>query len=179
MLGCSARLRSKPQCRGSYVVARRAVDYMSAGRLTEKRHRRAQADGRRAVRGLGCRPERVRRPRLAGGREDVHPQVPPRVGARAVEDARPCGERWPSSRPAATPKTTSASWPAAADPLVATDDGARTRSRSRPWRERFLEDYVSPRKKASTFRLYRLALDGHIVPQLGAVPIADVAATTR
>ena len=40
--------------------------------------------------------------------------------------------------------------------------------------EKFLEEYVAPRKKASTLRLYRLAIDSHITPRLGPVPIAEV-----
>jgi integrase len=40
--------------------------------------------------------------------------------------------------------------------------------------EKFLAEYVMVRKKPSTQRLYRLAIDSHITPRLGAIPIADV-----
>ena len=40
--------------------------------------------------------------------------------------------------------------------------------------EKFLSEYVEVRKKPSTLRLYRLAIDSHITPRLGAIPIADV-----
>jgi integrase len=59
------------------------------------------------------------------------------------------------------------------DPLGTTDT-ARDALTVADVAERFLADYVGPRKKASTLRLYRLALDGHIVPRLGSVPIAEV-----
>jgi integrase len=39
---------------------------------------------------------------------------------------------------------------------------------------RFLDEYVIPRKKPSTVRLYRLVIDAHLVPRLGHVPIAEV-----
>ena len=40
--------------------------------------------------------------------------------------------------------------------------------------DRFLESHVEARRKDSTHRLYRLVIDGHLRPQLGNVPIADV-----
>jgi integrase len=42
--------------------------------------------------------------------------------------------------------------------------------------DRFLEDHVAARRKPATLRLYTLAIDGHLRPRLGTVPIADVAA---
>lgn len=39
---------------------------------------------------------------------------------------------------------------------------------------RFLEQHVAARRKPSTERLYRLAIDGHLRPILGAVPIAEL-----
>ena len=59
------------------------------------------------------------------------------------------------------------------DPL-ATTDAARDAVTVATVAQRFLEDYVTPRKKPSTVRLYRLAIDEHIKPRLGAMPIADV-----
>ena len=59
------------------------------------------------------------------------------------------------------------------DPLSA-KDAARGAFTVATVAEKFLEDYVTPRKKASTLRLYRLAIDSHITPRLGAVPIAEV-----
>jgi integrase len=49
---------------------------------------------------------------------------------------------------------------------------------------RWLVEQVQPRRKAATVRLYKLALDGHILPKLGARPITtlsteDVAALHR
>jgi hypothetical protein len=41
--------------------------------------------------------------------------------------------------------------------------------------DRFLEDHVEARRKGATQRLYRLVIDGHLRPKLGAVPIATVA----
>lgn len=40
--------------------------------------------------------------------------------------------------------------------------------------ERFLEEHVEARRKPTTQRLYRLAIDGHLRPQLGALPIASL-----
>ncbi len=40
--------------------------------------------------------------------------------------------------------------------------------------EKFLDEYVTPRKKPSTLRLYRLAIDSHITPRLGTIPIAEL-----
>jgi integrase len=59
------------------------------------------------------------------------------------------------------------------DPLGATD-AARGAFTVAIVAQRFLDDYVTPRKKPSTVRLYRLAIDAHITPRLGTVPIADV-----
>jgi Arm DNA-binding domain/Phage integrase, N-terminal SAM-like domain len=59
------------------------------------------------------------------------------------------------------------------DPLGATD-AARGAFTVATVAQRFLDDYVTPRKKPSTVRLYRLAIDAHITPRLGTVPIADV-----
>ncbi len=39
---------------------------------------------------------------------------------------------------------------------------------------RFLEEYVEARRKPATERLYRLAIDGHIGPLWGALPVAEV-----
>ncbi len=41
--------------------------------------------------------------------------------------------------------------------------------------DRFLEDHVEARRKPATLRLYTLAIDGHLRPRLGSVPMADVA----
>jgi integrase len=59
------------------------------------------------------------------------------------------------------------------DPLGATD-AARAAFTVAIVAQRFLDDYVIPRKKPSTVRLYRLAIDAHITPRLGTMPIADV-----
>jgi integrase len=59
------------------------------------------------------------------------------------------------------------------DPLAPTD-AARDAFTVAIVAQRFLEEYVVPRKKPSTVRLYRLAIDAHITPRLGTVPIADV-----
>lgn len=59
------------------------------------------------------------------------------------------------------------------DPLAVTDT-ARDAVTVATVAERFLEDYVIPRRKPSTLRLYRLAIDAHITPRLGAIPIGDV-----
>jgi Arm DNA-binding domain len=40
--------------------------------------------------------------------------------------------------------------------------------------DRFLDDHVEARRKATTQRLYRLVIDGHLRARLGAVPIAHV-----
>ena len=40
--------------------------------------------------------------------------------------------------------------------------------------DRFLEEHVKARRKPATVRLYRLAIDSHIRPLLGALAIADV-----
>ena len=40
--------------------------------------------------------------------------------------------------------------------------------------EKFLAEYVMVRLKPSTQRLYRLAIESHITPRLGVIPIADV-----
>ncbi len=39
---------------------------------------------------------------------------------------------------------------------------------------RFLAQHVEARRAPSTLRLYKLAIDGHITPRLGAMPIPDV-----
>jgi integrase len=59
------------------------------------------------------------------------------------------------------------------DPLSA-KDAARGAFTVATVAEKFLEEYVTPRKKASTLRLYRLAIDSHIIPRLGPIPIAEV-----
>lgn len=58
------------------------------------------------------------------------------------------------------------------DPLSAIDQ-ARGALTVATVAERFLEEYAA-HKKPSTERLYRLAIDAHITPRLGALPIADV-----
>jgi integrase len=40
--------------------------------------------------------------------------------------------------------------------------------------DRFLEDHVEARRKPATLRLYKLAIDGHLRPRLGTLPIAEV-----
>ena len=146
---------------------------MSAGHLDGTHDRRAAAETRRAIRRLGSRVDRLRRPRLASRHEDVHPEIPTRLGPRAVEDARTRRRTWRSRRRGSMRRTTSASWPAAAIRSAATD-AARDAFTVATVAQRFLDDYVTPRKKPSTVRLYRLAIDAHITPRLGAVPIADV-----
>lgn len=42
--------------------------------------------------------------------------------------------------------------------------------------ERFLREYVAERKKPTTLRLYTLAINAHITPRLGAIPIAEIGA---
>lgn len=42
--------------------------------------------------------------------------------------------------------------------------------------DRFLEEHVEARRKPTTLRLYKLAIDGHLRPRLGTVPITDVRA---
>lgn len=41
---------------------------------------------------------------------------------------------------------------------------------------RFLDEHVDARRKPATQRLYRLAIERHLAPRLGALPIADVSA---
>ena len=40
--------------------------------------------------------------------------------------------------------------------------------------QKFLDEHVEARKKPSTLRLYRLAINSHITPRLGPMPITDV-----
>jgi integrase len=40
--------------------------------------------------------------------------------------------------------------------------------------ERFMKEHVAARRKPSTERLYRLAIDRHIGPALGAIPVGDL-----
>jgi hypothetical protein len=61
------------------------------------------------------------------------------------------------------------------DPLVV-KDAARDAPTLATVADRFLEDHVETRRKPATLRLYRLVIDGHLKPRLGAVPIADVTA---
>src|SRR5262245_48212175 len=58
------------------------------------------------------------------------------------------------------------------DPLEA-KDAARDAVTTRVAAEQFLAKYVEL-KKPATKRLYRMALDQHIVKRLGAVPITDI-----
>jgi len=60
-----------------------------------------------------------------------------------------------------------------ADPLVVRDH-ARDAPTLGDVADRFLEDHVETRRKPATERLYRLAIDGHLRPKLGAVAIADI-----
>ncbi len=61
------------------------------------------------------------------------------------------------------------------DPL-APKDAARDAFTVAIVAQRFLDDYVVPRKKPSTARQYRQVIEQHLVPRLGTVPIADVRA---
>ena len=40
--------------------------------------------------------------------------------------------------------------------------------------DRFLEDHVEARRKPATLRLYRLVIDGHLRPRLGAMAIGEI-----
>ena len=67
-------------------------------------------------------------------------------------------------------------------PSSTASSGARTRFPAPPGREltvaalaeRYLRTYVEVRCKPNTFRLYRLVLEKHILPALGAAPIGTV-----
>jgi integrase len=61
------------------------------------------------------------------------------------------------------------------DPLVVRD-AARDAPTLGHVADRFLEDHVAARRKATTERLYRLVIDTHLKPRLGAVPIANLSA---
>ena len=39
---------------------------------------------------------------------------------------------------------------------------------------RFLKEHVEARRSASTLRLYKLVIDGHLRPRFGAVPITEI-----
>src|SRR5688572_22725530 len=56
------------------------------------------------------------------------------------------------------------------DPL-ARRDATKTALMVREATTRWLTEQVRPRRKAATVRLYVLALDGHILPKLGARPV--------
>ena len=53
-------------------------------------------------------------------------------------------------------------------------DGARDAPTFGDVADRFLEQHVEARRKPATLRLYTLAINGHLRPRLGTVPIADV-----
>lgn len=64
---------------------------------------------------------------------------------------------------------------AGADPLQHKDT-ARDALTFSDVADHFIEDHVEARRKPATLRLYRLAIDGHLRPRLGAIPIADIGA---
>lgn len=55
-------------------------------------------------------------------------------------------------------------------------DGARDAPTFGDVADRFLEEHVEARRKPATLRLYTLAIDGHLRPHLGTMPIANVCA---
>lgn len=59
------------------------------------------------------------------------------------------------------------------DPL-ARRDAERAALSVREAADRWLRDHVAARRKPTTLRLYRLALDQHVYPKLGALPITDL-----
>lgn len=59
------------------------------------------------------------------------------------------------------------------DPLRARD-AAREAATFADVADEFLEDHVEARRKPATQRLYRLAVDGHLRPRLGATPIVEI-----
>ena len=59
------------------------------------------------------------------------------------------------------------------DPL-ARRDAAKTALTVRQAMNRWLSEHVESRRKPTTLRLYQLAADGHILPKLGMLPVADL-----
>lgn len=59
------------------------------------------------------------------------------------------------------------------DPLKQTDD-ARGALTLATVAERWMTDHISPGRKAKTAAGYQQALDGHIIPMLGNIPMADI-----
>lgn len=99
--------------------------------------------------------------RLASGR--VRWKTIGRVGAMALEEARRRAKK--DIGLVADGK----------DPLLI-KDAARDAFTVGEVADRFLEDHVEARRKPATLRLYQLAIDGHVRPKLGAVPVRDVTA---
>jgi integrase len=59
------------------------------------------------------------------------------------------------------------------DPLTVID-AARDAVTLAAAADRFLEEHVTAKRKPATLRLYRLVIDAHLKPRLGALPIAEV-----
>lgn len=146
----------------------------SAGRLTKDRIKTLTPDdGRqyvcwdRTLPGFGVRvsPGGARtfivRYRLASGR--VRWKTIARVGVLSLDEARKRARR--DLGVVADD----------ADPLSARD-AARTSSTVGEVADLFLEDHVRVRRKPTTLRLYRLAIQRHVRPRLGTLAIAEVTA---
>lgn len=145
----------------------------SAGHLTKRRIKALapKAGARyvewdRAIPGFGVRVSQgtrsyVLKYRLASGRERW--ATLDRVGVITLDQARKRARRYLGIVSDG------------GDPLRR-KDGARDAPTFNDVADRFLDEHVEARRKPSTLRLYTLAVNGHLRPRLGTLPIEDVTA---